>query len=1509
MAEDRSLQWNARIDLSKFTLDAKNIDKILSQLGANGIDSTALEATIKEVGQTAVKVQKEVAQEVAQAQSKMNASLVQEAQKAQKEIQGKGVTTILPDGFVQTEKAKIEKVVDFSKEQLKELQSVVNQYGMSAIQTKGKNIERPTRGPSSNLNAILSESMQQTLSAAKTAFASLDEETKQYVLDLVDMQTALSQAESAQKRLSAAFAAGKIDQKEYTQATAALKKAQEEIRAEIKNQTAVQETSLNLQNLQTNTLKEKKAALAALKTAYSNLTDAERADSEIGGQMRNQIADLTTQIKEQSQVVTKGVNIITEYRQLRNKIASDQSAGIFNQDDIARATLLEHSIQNVNKQIKLQASNTKVFDALSQGVQGLVGAFTAASGVIGLFTDDNEKAQQIIKVTTSAMATLMGVQQLAQVLNKDSAVNVYVRNLLAKNAAIKSGTTAQTAGNVATVENTAAENANIVTKEAEIAVTEGATAAQWSLNAAMEANPVGVVLIAITAVIGAFALFTSGADKATKAQERLNDVLKKSADYLNQVSNLQKSISDDRVNAAQHALDIAKAEGKSRQEILQLQQNVNDLTKQGALEQLKINGVDPSQDIYVQVLKARQEAAKATAKATDYFNQNTKDLTNKNLTVDKEAAQKDQKILDDHAAFLNSKADKLNQFYNEYVNSQSKGESDIAAFSKESQERALSSDTDYWKAKVTIAKEGSKDWLNAQLKLNQAQYNNTVSNPNVTSGQISLAQATKLKADRDAQVKYNDQKLKDQADAIQAQLDNVKQGSAEELQLKLQLLDNQKKAEINSAKNNAALIEKINADSLKKQDDLKKTYEKDQVDRLLELQQNFAKEQLANLSPDSDSFLAFTKQLQNLQGQSQTKTALDAAAKSNPAINPKLVQDALNINGENYEDYAKKIENIDSDLAQKIRTIWAETNNKNAQSDNSFTNNLLRNANRIADIKADIAKEKNNAVLNNPNSSNFDIANANLSNNKIDQQRQEDYLKNLENTYSSAKDIISKFVSDVQADYGKIKDLSDNDSNISKALDGLKDPEAKKNLEAILIKLHDLNLSAEELQKRKISAVFEGLSQIGSEISSIGQSISSLNESLGDTLDTMGSLVSAGAELGASIASGNATGIVSSSLGLIGSIFSMFSKAKESAIKAQKELLDAQDQMNIGQIQYNQYLREQMNIQDGIVKGTLAELAAQRDLIKTKQQGNKNDLEDYKRFLITTGQQITGRHKEKYGGVFGIGKKTKVVEEYGDLGINGSMTDQQIADYLKMLELTGELDDRTKKYADAFIQANDEAVALGSTLEDLNEQIAETFAGSTSDSIAQSIVDGLKAGKRSFEDFSDDINTILSNSIFASIKDSLISGPVKKIMDQFLSDFNQNDGGMLTADEIQVLQSQLKDAIAYGTQAYDAAMQAFPELNQASDQSSALSGQIKGITQDQASELGGLFRNNLDQTKNIVSQVKISNDYLVQNMNYLKNIEKNTKDTADNVAVTNKKLDQVINNTKSQSLRDIGGVS
>ena len=49
----------------------------------------------------------------------------------------------------------------------------------------------------------------------------------------------------------------KIDQKEYTQATAALKKAQEEIQAEIKNQTTVQETSLNLQNLQTNTLKEK----------------------------------------------------------------------------------------------------------------------------------------------------------------------------------------------------------------------------------------------------------------------------------------------------------------------------------------------------------------------------------------------------------------------------------------------------------------------------------------------------------------------------------------------------------------------------------------------------------------------------------------------------------------------------------------------------------------------------------------------------------------------------------------------------------------------------------------------------------------------------------------------------------------------------------------------------------------------------------------------------------------------------------------------------------------------------------------------------------------------------------------------------------------------------------------------------------------------------------------------------------------------------------------------------
>ena len=94
---DRSLQWDARIDLSKFKLDAKNIESIMNQLGQGlTLDTSGIDESIKQTAERTKKIQQDVVAEV----QKANAVMVQAAQKAAKELKGSGITTILPEGFV-----------------------------------------------------------------------------------------------------------------------------------------------------------------------------------------------------------------------------------------------------------------------------------------------------------------------------------------------------------------------------------------------------------------------------------------------------------------------------------------------------------------------------------------------------------------------------------------------------------------------------------------------------------------------------------------------------------------------------------------------------------------------------------------------------------------------------------------------------------------------------------------------------------------------------------------------------------------------------------------------------------------------------------------------------------------------------------------------------------------------------------------------------------------------------------------------------------------------------------------------------------------------------------------------------------------------------------------------------------------------------------------------------------------------------------------------------------------
>lgn len=83
---------------------------------------------------------------------------------------------------------------------------------------------------------------------------------------------------------------------------------------------------------------------------------------------------------------------------------------------------VKDAIGDANSAVNNFASDTKKLDVAIGTAQGLAGAFATVQGTMALFGADNEKLQKTLTKVQGSMAVLNGVQQVANTLNKESAV-------------------------------------------------------------------------------------------------------------------------------------------------------------------------------------------------------------------------------------------------------------------------------------------------------------------------------------------------------------------------------------------------------------------------------------------------------------------------------------------------------------------------------------------------------------------------------------------------------------------------------------------------------------------------------------------------------------------------------------------------------------------------------------------------------------------------------------------------------------------------------------------------------------------------------------------------------------------------------------------------------------------------------------------------------------------------------------------------------------------------------
>ncbi|OQA66928.1 MAG: Chromosome partition protein Smc [Ignavibacteria bacterium ADurb.Bin266] len=245
------------------------------------------------------------------------------------------------------------------------------------------------------------------------------------------------------------------------------------------------------------------------------------------------------------------VSMRTRIRELKEEMMMLVDQGIDEQSEAYQRLKIElgrlTDIQNdVMQQGKTLANDQQKFQGIISGLSGLAGGFSAVTGAVSMFAGENEDLQKVMTKVQSVMAITIGMQQVSQTLNKDSAfqlvtlnsLKTWWRNIVIKATAAETAETIATAANTivkqanaaATGESAAAETLDTAGKAANTVAATTGTAANLTLAGAFRAVglaiksiPVfGWIIAGVGALAAAVGLLTSKQRNARKEQKEFN---------------------------------------------------------------------------------------------------------------------------------------------------------------------------------------------------------------------------------------------------------------------------------------------------------------------------------------------------------------------------------------------------------------------------------------------------------------------------------------------------------------------------------------------------------------------------------------------------------------------------------------------------------------------------------------------------------------------------------------------------------------------------------------------------------------------------------------------------------------------------------------------------------------------------------------------------------------------------------------------------------------------------
>jgi hypothetical protein len=321
---------------------------------------------------------------------------------------------------------------------------------------------------------------------------------------------------------------------------------------------------------------------------------------------------------------------------------------------LAETAQLKDNVSDLKQEIRNLASDTKLLDGAVGTVQALAGAYGIGVAAVQLFGEENQDLQKEMQKLQAVMTIMVGIQQIANALQKESSVVLFLNTVTTK-----ATTAAQWLYTIAT---------------------NAATSATNAFKAALIGTGLAGILILLSSAAAAMSAHADAIDDDTDSIKKNNEELEKQKQLLKEVTDASEK---DR-NARKGGLDdlnrelaLLKAKGANRKEIFAKEQEIAEVelrnlrVRQASGLDVTKEGLDKANEIAAEKLKFQRESSKKEQEEAKKQADERKKIADEELKFRFEAfkkakefeAQQQYDIATDEKVSLEERQEALGKYY------------------------------------------------------------------------------------------------------------------------------------------------------------------------------------------------------------------------------------------------------------------------------------------------------------------------------------------------------------------------------------------------------------------------------------------------------------------------------------------------------------------------------------------------------------------------------------------------------------------------------------------------------------------------------------------------------------------------------------------------------------------------------------------------------------------------------------------------------------------------------